>query len=138
MIGEIKAIETRYNGYLFRSRLEARWAYAWDLLGMKYEYEKEGFDLGDDGYYLPDFWLPAYGWVEIKGQTPTIEECHKCARLAERGDFVYLLYGPIGEHRGYGWAKFSEGVDQVRLSSDDTLHFRDAFMKARAARFEHI
>lgn len=51
----IKAIETVYNGYKFRSRLEARWAVFFDALGVKYEYEAEGYDLGHLGYYLPDF-----------------------------------------------------------------------------------
>ena len=52
---EIKAIETVYNGYRFRSRLEARWAVFFDAAGIKYEYEPEGFDLGGGLYYLPDF-----------------------------------------------------------------------------------
>lgn len=68
----IKAIETEYNGYRFRSRLEARWAVFFDAMGIKYEYEKEGYDLGELGYYLPDFWLPELDmWVEVKGQKPT-------------------------------------------------------------------
>lgn len=43
----IKAIETSYKGYRFRSRLEARWAVFFDELGIKWEYEKEGYDLTD-------------------------------------------------------------------------------------------
>jgi len=71
---EIKAIETVYNGYKFRSRLEARYAVFFDKLGIKYEYEKEGYDLGDEGYYLPDFWLPNnYLHVEVKGEYPSDE-----------------------------------------------------------------
>lgn len=63
----IKAIETVYNGYRFRSRLEARWAVFFDALGTPWEYEKEGYDLPDIGWYLPDFWLPDQGcFVEIK------------------------------------------------------------------------
>ncbi len=66
----IKAIETRYKGYRFRSRLEARWAVFFDALSIKWEYEKEGYDLGAAGWYLPDFWLPESNtWVEIKGST---------------------------------------------------------------------
>ena len=42
-MAEIKAIETIYNGYRFRSRLEARWAVFFDEIGIKYEYEKEGY-----------------------------------------------------------------------------------------------
>ena len=51
----IKPIETLYNGYRFRSRLEARWAVFFDTLGVKYEYEPEGYVLPDGTYYLPDF-----------------------------------------------------------------------------------
>lgn len=66
-MSEIKAIETVYNGYRFRSRLEARWAVFFDSAGVKYEYEKEGFDLGQVGYYLPDFWLQEPScWLEVK------------------------------------------------------------------------
>jgi hypothetical protein len=41
----IKAIETQYKGYRFRSRLEARWAVFFDALDIKWEYEKEGYAL---------------------------------------------------------------------------------------------
>jgi len=65
----IRAIETQYNGYRFRSRLEARWAVFFDTLNVPYEYEKEGFELEDGTRYLPDFWLPHLElWVEIKGK----------------------------------------------------------------------
>lgn len=50
----IKPIDTYYNGYRFRSRLEARWAVFFDALGVKYEYEPEGFERNGI-YYLPDF-----------------------------------------------------------------------------------
>lgn len=63
----IKAIETQYKGYRFRSRLEARWAVFFDALGVKWEYEPEGYDLGELGWYLPDFWLPeAQFHAEVK------------------------------------------------------------------------
>ena len=63
----MKAIETIYNGYRFRSRLEARWAVFFDEMGIKYEYEPEGFELSDGTRYLPDFYLPELKcYVEIK------------------------------------------------------------------------
>ncbi len=46
----IQAIETRYAGHLFRSRLEARWAAFFDLVGLQWEYEP--FDAAG---YIPDF-----------------------------------------------------------------------------------
>ncbi len=63
----IKPIETIYNGYRFRSRLEARWAVFFDVLGVKYEYEPEGFEISNGVNYLPDFYLPEMEtYVEVK------------------------------------------------------------------------
>lgn len=74
----MKVIETKYKGYKFRSRLEARWAVFFDACGVKWEYEPEGFDLGNGVYYLPDFLLhnvlfrnddtPQDLWIEVKGK----------------------------------------------------------------------
>ena len=75
----IKAIETEYNGYKFRSRLEARWAVFFDYLGVSYEYEPEGFTLSNGQKYLPDFRVKCWGtrgeiwskpfdlYIEVKG-----------------------------------------------------------------------
>lgn len=76
-MGHVTAINTSYNGYNFRSRLEARWAIFFDQMGVDYVYESEGFNL-DGIRYLPDFYLPKgiqiYGenksrrniWLEVK------------------------------------------------------------------------
>lgn len=68
----IRAIETAYDGRLFRSRAEARWAAFFKALGLVYEYEPEGFQLVARRY-LPDFRLnlKTLGhvkplWVEVK------------------------------------------------------------------------
>lgn len=62
------AIETRYAGCHFRSRLEARWAVVFDELGIEWQYEPEGFEGAFGGRYLPDFYLPhGSTWVEVKG-----------------------------------------------------------------------
>jgi hypothetical protein len=74
MVYDFKPIETRYKGCWFRSRLEARWAVFFDNIGCKWEYEPEGFNLGNRMYYLPDFLIHDVTgrfngdlWVEVKG-----------------------------------------------------------------------
>lgn len=54
---DIQPIETTYNGVTFRSRLEARWAMTFDILGVRWFYEHEGYQTST-GFYVPDFWLP--------------------------------------------------------------------------------
>lgn len=89
----IKPIETRYKGYRFRSRLEARWAVFFDSLGLKWEYEPEGFDLGFGELYLPDFWLPEMNaWVEIKGEKPDAAMMTKPRLLAARAPCAVVCY----------------------------------------------
>ena len=79
----MKAIETIYNNYRFRSRIEARWAVFFDTLGVKYLYEHEGFDLGELGYYLPDFYIPGWDcYAEVKPCEFTEEEFDKCMALS--------------------------------------------------------
>lgn len=70
----IKPIETEYNGYRFRSRLEARWAVFFDAMHIEYDYEPEGFVGFDGSKYLPDFYLPAENlYVEVKGSDEQLE-----------------------------------------------------------------
>jgi hypothetical protein len=90
----LKAIETAYDGRLFRSRLEARWAVFFRALGMRYVYEPEGYDL-DGTWYLPDFYLPFLQlFVEIKPDEPSDDEQMRCAKLARAtGRNVVLLSG---------------------------------------------
>lgn len=74
-MGELKAIETNYDGYRFRSRLEARWAVFFDTLGIKYEYEPEGFEMSNGERYLPDFYFPEFGmYAEVKGESGHVLE----------------------------------------------------------------
>lgn len=65
----VQAIETRYAGCRFRSRLEARFAVALDAKGLRWEYEPEGFET-PCGRYLPDFRVVLSPmttcWFEVK------------------------------------------------------------------------
>ena len=73
----MQAIQTRYRGYHFRSRLEARWAVFFDALNVAWEYEIEGFEL-PSGRYLPDFKLGHdHRWVEVKPAGITNKELIK-------------------------------------------------------------
>ena len=70
---DIDRRRTEYSGVLFESQLEARWAVAFDYLGVEWNYQPDYLDLnlvlksGTD-HYLPDFYLPqADVRVEVKG-----------------------------------------------------------------------
>lgn len=79
----MKAIQTQYKGYHFRSRLEARFAVMFQSLGLKWQYEPEGYDLGEAGWYLPDFYLPELDvWVEVKAKPLNAEERDKAFALS--------------------------------------------------------
>lgn len=93
----IKAIETVYKGYRFRSRLEARWAVFFDALGIEYQYEVEGFEF-EGSRYLPDFWLPQFEvWAEIKpdkgNELPFDYRCKMRAFSKESGYPLIILQG---------------------------------------------
>lgn len=73
---KLDAIETSYDGFRFRSRLEARWAVFFDTAEIEFHYEPQGFKIPESvvtGWsaaivnYLPDFFLPDLNlWVECK------------------------------------------------------------------------
>lgn len=90
-VAEVRALPTKYNGHLFRSRLEARWAVFFDELNTPWRYESQGMHfpagvyshdesdmsgstitLDRDWNYLPDFYLPELNsWFEVKGVNPS-------------------------------------------------------------------
>lgn len=92
----MKALDTEYKGFRFRSRLEARWAVFMDAMGVQYEYEREAYDL-DGLFYLPDFWLPQMkAHLEIKPEQPTDDETEKAVRLAKHTSApVYIIFGAL-------------------------------------------
>lgn len=96
MTPEVKAIETSYRGYRFRSRLEARWAVFFDELKIGFQYEPEGFELEDGLRYLPDFFIPRIEFfAEVKPVELTKAERHKATLLSKYTKMpVLLLVGP--------------------------------------------
>lgn len=150
MVLNIKPIETIYNGYRFRSRLEARWAVFFDALGVEYDYEPEGFDLGDLGFYLPDFYLPENKWfVEVKGNYKDVNGLKKARHLdnyPSEGDMGCLIFRDLE----YAYSRIlSDGSRDFNggflkhiminpLKTNKTLRdYNNAITKARQARFEH-
>jgi len=101
----LQPIQTLYNGYHFRSRLEARWAVFLDCLDLGWRYELEGYVVGGEPY-LPDFYLPTLDvFLEIKPTAPRFDsrEDRVARALAVASDKpVYLLYGPLVAAAGFG------------------------------------
>lgn len=107
MITTLTPIQTLHNGFLFRSRSEARWCVFFEVLKIRHEYEYEGFDLNGIRY-LPDFWLPDLKcYFEVKGEEPTKEEECKARLLSlHSGKRVLIAVGaPWHDLRicGYNW-----------------------------------
>ncbi|MFN7341432.1 MAG: hypothetical protein ACK5VI_10180 [Opitutia bacterium] len=104
----IKAIETRYKGHRFRSRLEARWAVFFDAAGWDWEHEPGGFHT-PLGPYLPDFLVSSFSrarsvcgrWLEVKPIEPSPVEIDKLVWVSAHNDitpFAELVIGPPINH----------------------------------------
>lgn len=111
-MSEIKAIETVYRGYRFRSRLEARWAVFFDYMGIAWDYEHEGYQT-TTGYYVPDFWLPQVYLRETKKgvifEVKPPDHPHEHLQLEE-----------VAGHLGVGGI-LACGFDFVSWKNSDTL-----------------
>jgi len=104
----MKVIETRYKGYRFRSRLEARWAVFFDALGLTWDYEPEGFET-DAGWYLPDFRLTIdnpsdnpWVWVEVKPQKLNETEREKAFAVSSYTNAIVFELNQIPEPENIG------------------------------------
>jgi len=109
----MKSIDTFYNGNYYRSRLEARWAVFFENLGIKYQYEPEGFKNEKGECYLPDFYLPDTYlrsklkgvYIEIKPDSYELSEV-KCSEWFEKPLVLFKgnpdknIWG--GDNRGDG------------------------------------
>jgi hypothetical protein len=119
----IKAIETHYKGFKFRSRTEARWAIFFEAAGIRFEYEPQGYVV-DGQPYLPDFWLPdAKMWMEVKGDAPTPEEGALCAKLAAQSGFACLL--AVGAPRRDGGIAICWPSENYMITDEPGYRFAD-------------
>ena len=96
--------EIKFDGYIFRSKIEAQHYLFFKTLGLDCYYERETLSLvKNDGKiinYLPDFFLPDLdSYVEIKlDKSPTVDECMKCYMVAlQTNKDCYLFYEVIGK-----------------------------------------
>jgi len=133
----IKSIDTEYDGYLFRSRLEARWAVYFNEMGIRYIYEPVGVILTDGSKYLPDFYFPDLeSWAEVKGTMLDSFDNHRAQLLCEDsekpvlvldgdpGTCYFTLYIP--EPDGYG-------VEMANVIDDDGSFVIKRQMKGKRA-----
>lgn len=130
----MQAIQTEYNGYKFRSRLEARWAVFFDMLKVRYQYEPEGYVLEDGKKYLPDFYLNDFDtYVEIKSDPMMLTDYDKLkingfAELAKRVSKGYVLLFDVPTYENIGnAARHLVRADSTRKLpdiywSDKTFH----------------
>lgn len=99
----IPAIETRYAGCRFRSRVEARWARFFDAVKWEWQYEIEGFNLGrwqleqalERGFdAIPDSWFPLHGYLpDFYVKVPLLDIVDGCPREAGSDGFWFEVKG---------------------------------------------
>lgn len=148
----MRAIETKHNGILFRSRLEARWAIFFDQLRIRWEYEYEGYESKEMGRYLPDFYFPE---LRFYGEVKPEKICDK-----RWSSFVNEIKMPLVIFAGtpnmrpmniYGGGNGCDVIPFVNISNEtygkfwicggdedwSTIEpFKSAIAKAHSARFE--
>lgn len=76
----LRPIQVKWHGCRFRSKLEAQWAVVFECIGLEWEYEPTGYDLGNGLWYMPDFAVAGLvgvgeGWafVEVKGRMTDLD-----------------------------------------------------------------
>jgi hypothetical protein len=153
----IKAIETSYKNYRFRSRTEARWAVWLDAMGIGWRYEHEGYNLGEYGNYLPDFVISlpcGHGtfqedtvitgykevFFEVKPETESeINHQHEALAKLTKKDLL-CVYG-VPNYGKYGVILYTE-YGMYEKVTDSHLHFatgrRDERELALSSDYESI
>lgn len=132
---DLNPIPTRWRGFQFRSRLEARWAVCLDALIIKFWYEPEGFKLSGGDLYLPDFYLPDLNYyAEVKPFQLTTPEVLKCEDLAHDSRRpVVLLEGPPDFRLYHAICPYATGTDSIMTECllDIDYHDRKYYREGR-------
>ena len=115
----LRPIETHYKGHRFRRRLEARWAVAFDVLRLDYDYEPEGYRLANGLMYLPDFYLSQVRmFAEVKPEPVSRyamfdhEAMHKASGLVLATGRPLIILDGAPKDMNY-WAMQPEDADPV-------------------------
>jgi hypothetical protein len=117
----IKPKETRYRGYRFRSRLEARWAVYFEVLGISWEYEPQGYELEDGISYLPDFFFPELKcFGEVKPGGFDDEALIKIRMLCKGTDYDCILLDGVPEVKTYDIVEANGCFKPVLLNATPT------------------
>lgn len=144
----IKAHQVEYRGYLFRSKLEARWAYFFDKMGLGWEYEKKGYRMGASKLfpagcgYIPDFFF-SFCVAEVKPDDPTAEEIAKALGVVgAEGKPFYFLIGRPGEKNEIHVIKMNKRgsiefgiIPSERAFGVNATTYREALKQARKIKF---
>lgn len=149
------AIETEFKGYRFRSRVEARWAVFFDYLGIKFDYEPEGFEWPGVGRYLPDFYLPNVScrarkpgvYIEVKSSDYKLtkydyDRLDQLSIETEKPVIVGFGLPPVGNYHEVTYSQeccyegFLDDAGKPCVSWDDPMLFISCYRCGRM-RFEH-
>ncbi|MDQ8209635.1 hypothetical protein QEH52_19100 [Coraliomargarita sp. SDUM461003] len=115
----MKAIETAYRGYRFRSRLEARWAIYFDEIGIEWEYEPEGFEFDNGIRYLPDFFFPQVKlWGEVKAGRFSQKELEKVKMLVKGTEQSCILLEGTPDERSYALVGKATDSDEIIVGEE--------------------
>ena len=95
----IKPLKSIYKGYQFASKLEAQWATFFDLMGIPFDYESQGWEVATGVWYTPDFTLERC-YVEIKHLNYDDDDVTEKMGLLVAGIRVpgVIIYGDPYEH----------------------------------------
>jgi hypothetical protein len=119
----IAAIETKYRGVLFRSRLEAKWAAFFDILKWKWQYEP-----CDLPKWSPDFFVCAKKRLrdgELR-RIPFLAEIKPYSRCSQFDDHVFMQYTtghPLFKCEACVGLGIDPSVSAIELESDGAGSF---------------
>jgi hypothetical protein len=122
---KIKAHPTMYNGVQYRSRLEARWAAFFDLIGWQHEYEP----------------------IDLPGWSPDFRVVFPCGHSECSGSHSLLVeikpYFRIEQFKGHPCLKYPYGVDDsmvphIPLRSDSSDEEWNSYNEKRRKAFEEF